>query len=76
MYGSNAYETLDALDKSCSRPACSRTPTFLWVVLAFISLCCRADLAGVTSYVCVLGFDDRAYDRFLHLFYSKGRDLD
>jgi hypothetical protein len=58
------------------RPACSRTRTFLWMVLALISLCCRADLAGVTSYVRVLGFDDRAYYRFLHLFYSKGLDLD
>jgi DDE superfamily endonuclease len=58
------------------RPACSRTRTFLWMVLALISLCCRADLAGVTSYVRVLGFDDRAYYRFLHLFHSKGLDLD
>jgi hypothetical protein len=37
------------------RPACSRTRTFLWMVLTLISLCCRADLAGVTSYVRVLG---------------------
>jgi hypothetical protein len=64
-------ETVRAL-----RPACSRTRTFLWMVLALMSLCCRADLAGVSSYVRVLGFDDRAYYRFLHLFHSKGLDLD
>jgi hypothetical protein len=58
------------------RPACSRTRTFLWMLLALMSFCCRADLAGVTSYVRVLGFDHRAYYRFLHLFHSKGLDLD
>jgi hypothetical protein len=58
------------------RPACSRTRTFLWMVLALMGLCCRADLAGVTSYVRVLGFGDRAYYRFLHLFHSEGLDLD
>ena len=58
------------------RPACSRTRTFLWMLLALVSFCCRADLAGVTSYVRVLGFDHRAYYRFLHLFHSKGLDLD
>jgi hypothetical protein len=34
------------------------------------------DLAGVTSYVRVLGFLPKAYHRFLHLFHSKGLDLD
>lgn len=58
------------------RPACSRTRTFLWMLLALMSFCCRADLAGVTSYVRVLRFDHRAYYRFLHLFHSKGLDLD
>jgi hypothetical protein len=46
------------------------------MVLALTDLCCRADLAGVTSYVRVLGSDDRAYYRFLHLFHSEGLDLD
>lgn len=46
------------------------------MVLALMSLCCRADLAGVTSFIRILGFRDQAYHRFLHLFHSKGLDLD
>ena len=58
------------------RPACSRSRTFLWMLLALMGLCCRMDLAGVTSFVRVLGFGDKAYHRFLHLFHSKALDLD
>ena len=58
------------------RPACRRSRTFLWMVLALMGLCCRLDLAGVTSYVRVLGFRPAAYHRFLHLFHSKGLDLE
>jgi hypothetical protein len=58
------------------RPACQRSRTFLWMVLTLIGLCCRLDLAGVTSYVRVLGLRPEAYHRFLHLFHSKGLDLD
>lgn len=58
------------------RPACRRSRTFLWMVLALMGLCCRSDRAGVTSYVRVLDFGSEAYQRFLHLFHSKGLDLD
>ena len=58
------------------RPACRRSRTFLWMLLTLIGLCCRLDLAGVTSYVRVLGLRPEAYHRFLHLFHSKGLDLD
>jgi hypothetical protein len=58
------------------RPACRRSRTFLWMVLALMGLCCRSDRAGVTSYVRVLDFGSDAYHRFLHLFHSKGLDLD
>jgi hypothetical protein len=58
------------------RPACKRSRTFLWMVLTLIGLCCRLDLAGVTSYVRVLGFRPEAYHRFLHRFHSKGLDLE
>src|SRR6266851_2010394 len=58
------------------RPACSRARTFLWMVLTLMGLCCRSDRAGVTSYIRVLGFGGPAYHRFLHLFHSKGLDLD
>jgi hypothetical protein len=58
------------------RPACRRSRTFLWMVLTLMGLCCRFDLAGVTSYVRVLGLRPQAYHRFLHLFHCKGLDLD
>src|ERR1035437_2976630 len=58
------------------RPACRRSRTFRWMVLALAGLCCRSDRAGVTSYMRVLGFGPEAYHRFLHLFHSKGLDLD
>ena len=57
------------------RPACRRTRTFLWLVLALIGICCRMDLAGVTSFVRVLRLKPAAYPRFLSLFHSKALDL-
>jgi hypothetical protein len=53
-------------------PACRRSHTFLWIVLALMGLCCRLDLAGVTSYVRVLGVRPKAYRRFLYLFHIWG----
>jgi hypothetical protein len=50
--------------------------TFLWMVLALMGLCCRADNAGVTSFVRVLNFRGQAYHRFLHLFHSTALNLD
>lgn len=58
------------------RPACRRTRTFLWLVLALMGMCCRMDLAGVTSFVRVLRLKPAAYPRFLGLFHSKALDLD
>jgi len=58
------------------RPACARARTFLWMLLALASLCCRSDNAGVTSFVRVLNFSGKAYHRFLHLFHSNGMNLD
>ena len=58
------------------RSACSRSRTFFWMVFVLMGLCSRADNAGVTSFVRVLNFRGEAYHRFLHLFHSKGVDLD
>lgn len=58
------------------RPACGRARTFVWMLLALMGLCCRADNAGVTSFVRVLNFRGQAYHRFLHLFHSTALDLD
>ena len=46
------------------------------MTLVLMGLCCRMDLAGVTSFVRVLGFKGKAYHRFLHFFHSKAMDLD
>lgn len=58
------------------RPACSRSRTFLWLLLALVGLCSRFDNAGITSFVRVLNFSPGAYHRFLHLFHSDALDLD
>ncbi len=58
------------------RPACRRSFTFVWMILALMGLCCRSDNAGVTSFVRVLNFSGKAYHRFLHFFHSKALDLD
>ena len=46
------------------------------MTLVLIGLCCRSDNLGVTSFVRVLNLRGDAYHRFLHLFHSKGLDLD
>jgi len=65
------YRTAQAL-----RPACRRTRTFFWLLVVLMGLCCRADLAGVTSLVRVLGLRPVAYHRLLHLFHSTALDLE
>jgi hypothetical protein len=57
------------------RPACQRSLTFVWMALVLMGLCCRSDNFGVTSFVRVLNLRGGAYHRFLHLFHSKGLDL-
>lgn len=58
------------------RPACSRTSTFLWLVLVLAGLCLRPDLAGVTSLVRGLGLSDASYYCLLHFFHSPALDLE
>jgi hypothetical protein len=58
------------------RPACSRTTTFLWLVLVLAALCLRPDLAGVTSLVRSLGLSDASYYCLLHFFHSSALDID
>ncbi len=58
------------------RPACSRTTTFLWLVVVLAALCLRPDLAGVTSLVRSLGLSDASYYCLLHFFHSPALDLD
>ena len=58
------------------RPACSRSTTFLWLLLVLAALCLRPDLAGVTSLVRGLGLSDASYYCLLHFFHSPALDLD
>ena len=58
------------------RSACSRARTFLWLVIVLMGMCCRSDLAGITSFVRVLDLRPAAYHRLLALFHSKALDLD
>ena len=58
------------------RPACSRTTTFLWLVVVLAALCLRPDLAGVTSLVRSLGLSDASYYCLLHFFHSPALNLE
>ena len=58
------------------RPACSRTATFLWLVVVLAGLCLRPDLAGVTSLVRGLGLSEASYFSLLHFFHSPALDLE
>ena len=47
------------------RPACTRWRTYAWMVLVLAGLSIRSDLAGVTSFVRVLGLAPATYRRLL-----------
>lgn len=58
------------------RSACSRSSTFLWLLLVLAALCLRPDLAGVTSLVRALGLSDLSYYGLLHFFHSPALHLE
>ena len=58
------------------RPACTRTTTFLWLVVVLAALCLRPDLAGVTSLVRALGLSEDSYYCLLHFFHSPALHLE
>jgi len=58
------------------RPACSRTATFLWLLVVLAALCLRPDWAGVTSLVRGLGLSDASYYCLLHFFHSPALNRD
>lgn len=57
------------------RTACSRSRTFLWLVMVLAALSTRCDRAGVTSFVRSLALQPTAYRRLLHLFHCSSVDL-
>jgi len=58
------------------RSACPRRRTFFWLALVLAALCTRQDLAGVTSFVRVLGLEPRCYQCFLDFFHSPALCVD
>lgn len=58
------------------RPACSRTRSFLWLVISLAGFCIRSDLAGVSSIMRALGLREKCYDRLLDFFHSPAIDVD
>lgn len=52
------------------RQACSRTKSFLWLVISLAGICTRCDLAGVSSIVRALGLKPESHDRLLYFFHS------
>lgn len=57
-------------------PACSRLVSFGWLCTIILGLCCRRDLAGVTSLVRAGSLCPSVYRRLLHLFHSRAVRLD
>lgn len=60
----------------CLRPACSRTRSFLWLVVALVGFSVRSDLLGVTSVVRGVGLKARYYDRLIRFFHSTAVNPD
>lgn len=58
------------------RGACSRTKTFLWMIVCLAGMTIRVDLLGVTSIVRALGLLPYCYDRILDFFHSSALNLD
>src|SRR5271170_2013377 len=58
------------------RPACSRTTTFLWLMVVLAALCLRPDLAGVTSRVRGLGLCEASNCCPPHFFHWRGLDFE
>jgi hypothetical protein len=56
--------------------ACSRTTSAMWMTLCIAAFCCRYDMGGVTSFVRVLGLQDRSYKSMLNCFHSPAIKLD
>jgi hypothetical protein len=58
------------------RGACTRTRTFLWMVVCLMGMTVRTDMLGVSSTVRALGLVPACYDRILDFFHSPALCLD
>ena len=43
------------------RPACSRSATFMWLVLCLVGMSIRTECLGVTSFVRAVGLKESCY---------------
>jgi hypothetical protein len=57
------------------RGTCSRTRTFLWMVICLAGMTIRVELLGVTSLVRAMGLKPACYDRMLDFFHSPALDI-
>ena len=57
------------------RKACSRTQTFMWMLLALVGFSIRSELLGVTSFVRAYFLIPEKYTCFLRMFHSSAIDL-
>lgn len=60
----------------CLRAACSRTRSFMWLVVALAGFSVRSDFLGVTSIVRGLGLHGHYYDSLIRFFHSTAIDPD
>lgn len=58
------------------RPACGRLRSFFWLLVCLMAMTIRVDLAGVTSFVRVLGLQASCYDRILDFLHSNSLNLE
>ncbi len=58
------------------QPACSRSRTYMFLVLILVGFCIRPECAGVTSFIRAVCLEPGLYKGFLHFFnYSTALDL-
>ena len=57
------------------RKACSRTQTFMWMILALVGFSIRSELFGVTSFVRACFLKPKKYKCLLGMFHSPAIDL-
>jgi hypothetical protein len=56
--------------------ACSRTRSFVWMIVCLAGMTVRTDLLGVTSIIRALGLLPQCYDRILDFLHSPALNLD
>ncbi len=52
------------------RPACARRSTFMWMIVVLAGLSMRSEVAGVSSFIRVLGLKAHCYRRLLYLCHT------